>query len=90
METRATVSDVLVSLSTLIELKVVATADASIRRSSSLGTARSVRRYTSIVAMLGSIIPAPFAEPDDRPGADGGPPDLRVEVGRHDSLGRRQ
>jgi hypothetical protein len=38
------VSEVLVSLSTLIELKLVSTASESIRRMSARGTARSVRR----------------------------------------------
>ena len=56
-------SDVLVSLSMLMELKVGPTAAGSIRRSASLGTERSVSRNTSMVAMLGSIMPAPFAIP---------------------------
>ena len=68
-ETSATVSEVLVSLSTLIELKEGSTAARSIRRSSPLGTERSVRRYTSMVAMLGSIMPAPFAIPTIEPPA---------------------
>ncbi len=60
-------SDVLVSLSMLMELNVGSTADESMRRRPARGTARSVRRYTSIVAMLGSIIPAPLAIPTIEP-----------------------
>ena len=56
-------SDVLVSLSTLIALKLGSTARASIARNSARGTAMSVKMYTSIVARFGSIMPAPFAIP---------------------------
>ena len=51
------------SLSMLIALKLASIALASSARNSPRGTARSVRRYTSIVARFGSIMPAPLAMP---------------------------
>ncbi len=66
-ETSATVSDVEVSLSTEMRLKLWAVASASAARSASRGTSRSVSRNTSIVARFGSIIPAPLAIPTIRP-----------------------
>jgi hypothetical protein len=43
-----------------------------------------------MVAMSGSIMPAPFAIPTIEPPPTGGPADLGIEVGGHDPLGRRQ
>mmetsp|Transcript_5841 Transcript_5841/g.10108 ORF Transcript_5841/g.10108 Transcript_5841/m.10108 type:complete len:326 (+) Transcript_5841:392-1369(+) len=66
-DTSATVSEVDSSLSTLMQLKVTPTAAGSSSRSVARGTATSVSRYTSMVAMLGSIMPAPLAMPTSRP-----------------------
>src|ERR1017187_5770505 len=81
-ETRATVSDVLVSLSTLIELKIGQTeadGDGEVRQ--------EVHEHGGHVGLdhAGTL-----RDPDDRAGAHGGPADLGVEVGRHDPLGRRK
>mmetsp|Transcript_25135 Transcript_25135/g.62228 ORF Transcript_25135/g.62228 Transcript_25135/m.62228 type:complete len:265 (-) Transcript_25135:894-1688(-) len=58
-----TVSEVDSSASMLIQLKVSATTLSSVFCSVARGTAMSVRMKTSIVAMLGSIMPAPLATP---------------------------
>ena len=60
-------SDVLVSVSTEMQLKLTSTAASSASRSASRGTSASVSRYTSMVARFGSIIPAPFAIPTSIP-----------------------
>ena len=62
----ATVSFVEVSPSTVIELKVRPTAAFSARESSAGGIAASVAMNASIVAMFGSIMPEPFAQPRRR------------------------
>ena len=59
----AAFSEVLMSLSMLIELKLPSTASVSMRRNCARGTLRSVTRKTRSVARLGSIIPAPLAMP---------------------------
>lgn len=66
-ETSATVSDVLMSLSTLMQLKLSRATSVSHSRSTARGTLMSVKMYTSMVAKLGSIIPAPLAMPTTRP-----------------------
>ena len=64
---RIAVSLVLWSESTEILLRLLSTHHARCPRSSSRATATSVSRKHRSVAMLGSIIPAPFAVPTMRP-----------------------
>ena len=61
-----TVSDVDSSESTLMQLKVSCTQSESAARSSSRGTSASVKMKPSMVAMFGSIMPAPFTMPTMR------------------------
>ena len=62
-ESSSTVSDVLVSESMLMQLKLQSTAGTNMRRSSARGIARSVSKNTNMVARLGSTMPAPLAKP---------------------------
>ena len=55
------------SASTLMQLKEAAATRRSIGCSCSRGTATSVSTYASIVAMSGSIMPAPLAKPTSLP-----------------------
>ena len=85
---RSTVSDVEVSPSTVMQLKLSAALAASSFCSRRDGRFASVKRNTSIVAMSGAIMPEPLAMPLI---VTRGPPELRCDcgglgegVGRHD------
>ena len=62
----STVSLVLMSPSTVMQLKVPATASESVFCRKLRGTEKSVARKASMVAMLGWIMPAPFAMPETK------------------------
>ena len=86
-------SFVLMSPSTVMRLKLCSTATESARCSSFFSTGASVVRTQSIVAMFGSIMPAPFAMPPERVGAAVGGRHAHGEllgesVRGHDGAGR--
>jgi len=82
--------DVLVSLSTEMQLKERSTARASMARKASRGTARSVRMYTSMVARLGSDHARSLGDADHAPAGKRDAADFRKKIRGHDPLGGRQ
>ena len=74
---RSTVSLVEVSLSTVVQLKLVAVASANRSCSAAAGIAASVNTKHSMVAMSGAIMPLPLAKPLIRSAV---PPDCTTRV----------